>query len=87
MLTKDTVIDKIEILEDGSVQIREAIYVVEDGVRVGLLGYHRSAKRPGDDVAAMDAKVQAITAAVWTPGVLAAEENRKKAADATMRHA
>lgn len=43
MLTKDTVIDKVEVLEDGAVQVRYATYLVEDGVRGPLLGYHRQA--------------------------------------------
>ncbi len=78
MLTKETVVDKVEILEDGAIQIREATYLVEDGVRGPLLGYHRSAKRPGEDVTAAHDKVKAVAAVVWTPEVLQAEEDRQK---------
>lgn len=40
-LSKETVIDRIEITENGSVQIRHATYFLEDGVRVAGPHYHR----------------------------------------------
>lgn len=79
MLSKETVIDKIEILEEGSVQVRRATYVVEDGVRIAGPMYHRSALQPGDEVAGEPARVRAVAQAVWTPEVIAAARARQAA--------
>jgi hypothetical protein len=66
MLSKETQIDKVEVLEDGTVQIRRATYIVEDGVRIAGPNYHRKAFAPGDDVASEGAKVRGIVQAVRT---------------------
>jgi len=71
-LTKHTVIDKIEILELGHIQVRRAAYVLEDGVRIAGPAYHRVAYAPGANIANEDLKVKAIAVTVWTPDVLAA---------------
>lgn len=70
-LTKDTVIDKIEIDEYGVISIRRATYILEDGVRVSDARYHRKALTPGQDVTQESAKVRAVAVAVWTPKVIA----------------
>ena len=75
-LSKERVTDRIEITEDGTVHIREAIYIVEDGVRLGLLGYQRDTKRPGEDVAQKSERIKAVAAAVWTPDVIQAERDK-----------
>lgn len=80
MLTKETVIDKTEVLEDGTIQVREATYIVEDGVRILGPRYHRYVLRPGEDTSAATRRVQAVAAVVWTPDVVAAEQARKDAA-------
>ena len=71
MLEKVTVVDKIETLENGCVQVRAAIRVLEDG-RVLSQSYHRHVVAPGDDYSGEDERVQAICAAVHTPEVVAA---------------
>lgn len=72
MMEKVTVIDKIEILETGHIQVRRATYLVEDGVRT-LLGYHRSAYTPGSaDMAQEDDQVKAHAEMAWTPEVITA---------------
>jgi hypothetical protein len=63
-LTKETVVDKIEVLESNAIQVRSAIRVLEDG-QVLSTSYHRHVVQPGDDLTSEDAKVQAIAAAVW----------------------
>lgn len=73
MLTEIKVIDKIEIVENGIVQVREATKIERDGVEIAKT-YHRWSFVPGSDVSAMPANVQAITAAAWTPEVIAAYE-------------
>lgn len=71
-ITKETVIDKIEILETGHVQVRRATYFLEDGVRVSSPLYHRISYAPGAAVAKEDAKVRIHCNTAWTPEVIAA---------------
>ena len=78
MLTKTTVVDKIETLENGCVQVRAAIRVLEDG-RVLSQSFHRHVVAPGDDYSQEDERVQAICAAVHTPEVIAAYQAAQSA--------
>ena len=72
-LTKETIVDKIEVLEMGQVQVRTATRVLEDGVALSQ-SYHRHVLAPGDDLSEQDAKVSAIATATWTPEVVTAYE-------------
>ncbi len=72
-LTKETVVDKIEVLEMGQVQVRTATRVLEDGVALSS-SFHRHVLAPGDDLTEQDAKVSAIATATWTPEVVTAYE-------------
>ena len=76
-LTKETVIDKIEVGEDSQLQIRTATRVLEDGVVLSS-SYHRhvlapSTKASGSwadkDISGEDARVQAVANATWTDSV------------------
>ena len=73
-ITKETVVDKIEVLEMGQVQVRTATKIMEDGNELNR-NFHRHVVQPsvknGDtwedtDISGEDAKVQAICNAVWT---------------------
>jgi hypothetical protein len=70
-LTKEQVIDKIEVVENGTLQVRQVTRIMEDGKQLSS-SYHRWAFAPGSDVSAQPANVQAIAAAAWTPAVIAA---------------
>ena len=72
-LTKETIVDKIEVLELGQVQVRTATRVLEDGVALSS-SFHRHVLAPGDDLTEQDAKVSAIATATWTPEVVTAYE-------------
>jgi hypothetical protein len=72
-LEKQTVVDKIEVLENGCVQVRTATRIMEDGVQLSQ-SYHRHVVAPGDDYSGEDARVQAICAATHTAEVIAAYE-------------
>ena len=63
-LTKETVVDKIEVLESNAIQVRSCIRVLEDG-EVLSSAYHRHVLQPGDDLSSEDPKVQAIATAAW----------------------
>ena len=76
-LTKETVVDKIEILEMGQVQVRTATRVLEDGAVLSS-SFHRhvvmpSTKASGSwadtDISGEDARVQAVANATWTSAV------------------
>ena len=76
-LTKETVVDKIEVLEMGQVQVRTATRVLEDGVQLSQ-SFHRKVVEPstkvtgswGDtDISGEDARVQAVATATWTAEV------------------
>jgi hypothetical protein len=76
-LSKVTVVDKIEVLEKGQVQVRTATRVLEDGVQLSS-SFHRHVVEPstktgdtwGDtDISGEDARVQAIATATWTSAV------------------
>jgi len=70
-LSKETVVDKIEVLENGTLQVRTAIRVLEDG-EVLSSSFHRHVLTPGEDTANEDAKVVAIATATWTTAVISA---------------
>jgi len=80
-LEKQTVVDKIEVLENGCVQVRTATRIVEDGVQLSQ-SYHRHVVVPGDDYSGEDARVQAICAATHTAEVVAAYQAAIEAAQA-----
>ena len=63
-LTKETVIDKIEVLESGALQVRAAIRVLEDG-QVLSQSFHRHVLQPGDDLTNETERVRAVATAVW----------------------
>ena len=70
-LTKETVVDKIEVLENSTLQVRTATRVLEDG-EVLSSSFHRHTLAPGSDTANEDAKVVAIANATWTADVVTA---------------
>lgn len=78
MLSKEVSIDKIEVLESGTVQIRQATRIIEDGAELSC-SYHRWALAPGQNIADQEPRVQAICNTVWTPEVIAAYQAQKEA--------
>ena len=73
MLEKIEVVDLIEVVENGCIQVRTKIAIKEDGLEISSK-FHRHVVVPGADVSAEDAKVQAIAAAIHTAEVVAAYE-------------
>jgi len=72
-LEKVIIVDRIEVVENGCVQVRTATRIIEDGVEISST-FHRHVVAPGDDYSNEDDKVQAICAAIHTPEVVAAYE-------------
>ena len=76
-ITKENVVDKIETLEDGIIQVRTATILKEDGKELSR-SFHRhlltpSTKASGSwadtDISSEDTRVKAVCNAVWTADV------------------
>ena len=87
-ITKETIADKIETLENGSVQIRTATIIKEDSTELTRT-FHRHVLAPstktGDtwgntDISSEETRVQAICNAVWTSAVKTAYQEQQDAA-------
>ncbi len=86
-LTKKTLVDKIEVLEMGQVQVRTATKVLEDGKELSR-SFHRHVLEPctkasgswaDTDISGEDARVQAVANATWTDAVKTDFKNMKDA--------
>ena len=76
-LTKEIIVDKIEVLELGQVQVRTATRVLEDGTELSS-SFDRHVLEPSTkasgswadtDISGETARVQAICNATWTNSV------------------
>ena len=76
-LSKVTVVDKIEVLEKGHIQVRTATRILEDGVQLSS-SFQRHFLEPSNkdsgswadtDISGEDARVQAVATATWTSTV------------------
>ncbi len=70
-LEKIETVDRIEVLENGSVQVRTRTAIMEDGKQISGV-FHRHIVSPGDDYSGQDTRVQGICAALHTAEVIAA---------------
>jgi hypothetical protein len=70
-LIEKTIIDKIELIENNSIQVRTANIIERDGTEISRT-FHRHVVVPGDDISNQDPKVQAIANAIWTEEVITA---------------
>lgn len=70
-LEKVIIVDRIEVVENGCVQVRTKTAIKEDGVEISSK-FHRHIVAPGDDYSNEDARVQAICAATHTADVIEA---------------
>ena len=70
-LTKEQAVDKIEVLENGSIQVRQVTRIMEDGKEISKT-YHRSSLTPAQDLTGVPANVVAICNTVWTAECIAA---------------
>ena len=72
-LTEDSIVDSIDVIPDGQIQVRRANRVFRDGVEISK-SYHRHVVAPGDDLSKEDSRVADIGAVVHTAEVIAAYE-------------
>ena len=71
-------VDLIEVIENGTIQVRTKTAVKEDGVEISS-NFHRHVIAPGDDYSKQDARVKAICAATHTAAVVAAYKSAQAA--------
>lgn len=70
-LEKIISVDLIEVVENGTLQVRTKTAIKEDGKEISS-NLHRHVVAPGADYSAEDARVKAICAAMHTSKVIAA---------------
>ena len=78
-LEKVVSVDLIEVVENGTLQVRTKTTIKEDGVEISSK-FQRHVVVPGADVSAENAKVQAIAASIHTAEVIAAYQAAQEAA-------
>ena len=77
MLTEKKEIDRIEVITEGAIQVRQATIIERDGQFVART-FHRWVLNPDSDISGQEPKVQAIANAAWTPEVIAAYNTFKE---------
>lgn len=77
-LEKNVVVDLIEVVENGCVQVRTKTAILEDGEQISGT-FHRHVVAPGDDYSNEDPRVQAVCAATHTKDVIAAYKAAQEA--------
>lgn len=70
-LKKQTLVDLIEVTENGCVQVRTKTTILENGEPLSG-SFHRHVVVPGADYSSEDLRVKSICEAVHTPAVIAA---------------
>ncbi len=75
-LTERTEIDKIEVVEQWVIQVRQATIIDRDGEFVSST-FHRWVLTPDSDISDQEQKVKDICNAAWTPEVRQAYETFK----------
>ena len=78
-LEKIISVDLIEVIENGTLQVRTKTSIKEDGVEISSK-FHRHIVVPGADYSGEDAKVKAIASSIHTPEVIAAYQAAQEAA-------
>lgn len=73
MLTRQDVVDKIEVLENGCIQVRTVIRILDGGNMISQ-SFHRHVIVPGQDYGNEDARVRAVCASTHTADCISAYE-------------
>jgi hypothetical protein len=78
-LTEEAIVDSIDVLSDGQIQVRTATVVKRDSVEISRT-FHRHVVVPGADLSSQDARVKSVGEAVHTAEVIAAYRAAAEAA-------
>jgi hypothetical protein len=76
-ITETKVIDQITVVEDGTIQYREATRILKDGEQIAQT-YHRSTLAPASDLTGIPSNVVAIANAAWTNDIITAYQEKIK---------
>jgi hypothetical protein len=76
MLTERTEIDRVEVVSNWNIQVRQATIIERDGEFVSRT-FHRWVLTPDIDISDQEQKVKDIANAAWTPEVRQAYETFK----------
>ena len=76
-LNKNTLIDRIEVVENGIVQVRQATIISENGDQIART-YYRWTIAPGEDYSTQEQKVQDICKVAHTEEVINAYKAQQK---------
>ena len=68
-LAKVISVDLVEVVENGTIQVRTKTAILEDGQEISSQ-FHRHVVVPGDDYSAEDARVKAICGVTHTQSVV-----------------
>jgi hypothetical protein len=77
-LDKQTKIDRVEVIENGTVQVRQATIISEDGNQISRT-FHRWCIVPGEDYSTQEQQVQDICKVSHTPAAIAAYQAQLEA--------
>jgi hypothetical protein len=77
-LEKEIKIDRIEVVENGIVQVRQATIITDNGNQVSK-NYHRWCIAPNEDYSTQEQQVQDICRVTHTPEVIAAYQAQQEA--------
>ncbi len=85
-LQEKSVVDKIEVLLDGCIQVRTKNQILKDnneGTKWTEVAstFHRHVIAPGDDLSNEDPRVAAVATSLWTEEVVAEYEAAQAAAE------
>jgi hypothetical protein len=72
-LTETVNIDKVEVVGDWNIQVRQATVIEKDGEQVART-FHRWVLTPDMDISGQEQKVKDICNVAWTPEVKSAYE-------------
>jgi len=70
-ISSTTIIGKVEVLQNGTIQVRQDQVLTENNIEIGRV-YYRYCLNPDDSLTNQDSMIQAIANAVWTPSVISA---------------
>jgi hypothetical protein len=76
-LTKERVLDKLEILQDGVIQVRWATRVLDDGDLIGER-YERYVLTPGQNVSDQPERIRRVANAIWDAQTVTAFQTRPR---------
>ena len=76
-ITKEAVVEKIEVVGSWNVQVATDTVIKEDGVEISR-SRHRHVLNPDSDISGEDSAVQAVANAVWTDTVKASYKTWKE---------